>query len=88
MLKQRWYNFISSLFQLGLNNSKSYIETSRASDKYRFAKSLSKFCSANYFELYIYNSTTNKLVNFYSNFLTFHIGYKGENYEAQKSSKL
>ena len=35
-LKQRWYNFISTLFQLGLNNSKSYIKTSRASDKYRF----------------------------------------------------
>ena len=78
MLKQSWY----------LNSSKSYIKTSRASDKYRFAKSLSKFYSANYFELYINNSTTNKLVNFYSNFLTVHIGYKGENGEAQKSSKL
>ena len=87
-LKQRWYNFISTLFQLGLNNSKSYIKTSRASDKYRFAKSLSKFYSANYFELYINNSTTNKLVNFYSNFLTVHIGCKGENGEAQKSSKF
>ena len=87
-LKQRWYNFISTLFQLGLNNSKSYIKTSRASDKYRFAKSLSKFYSANYFELYINNSTTNKLVNFYSNFLTVHVGCKGENGEAQKSSKL
>ena len=88
MLKQRWYNFISTLLQLGLNNSKSYIKTSRASDKYRFAKSLSKFYSANYFELYINNSTTNKLVNFYSNFLTVHVGYKGVNGEAQKSSKL
>ena len=50
--------------------------------------SLVKFYSANYFEQYINNSTTNKLVNFYSNFLTVHIGYKGENGEAQKSSKL
>ena len=77
-LKQRWYNFISTLFQLGLNNSKSYIKASRASDKYWFAKSISKFYSANYFEQYINNSTTHKLVNFYSNFLTVHIGYKGE----------
>ena len=34
------------------------------------------------------NSTTNKPVNSYSNFLTVHIGYKGENSEAQKSSKF
>ena len=87
-LKQRWYNFISTLFQLGPNNSKSCTKTSRASDKYRFTKSISKFYSANYFEQYIDNSTTNKLVNSYSNFLTVHIGYKGQNGEAQKSSKF
>ena len=49
---------------------------------------ISKFYSAKYFGQYINNSTTNKLVNSYSNFLTVHIGYKGENGEAQKSSKL
>ena len=87
-LKQRWFNFISTLFQLGLNNSKSCIKTSRASDKYRFAKSISKFYSAKCFEQYINNSTTNKLVNSYINFLTVHIRRKGENGEAQKSSKL
>ena len=32
-LKERWYNFISILFQRGLNISKSYIKTSCASDK-------------------------------------------------------
>ena len=31
-LKQRWYNFISMLFQGGLNVSKSYIETNAASE--------------------------------------------------------
>ena len=87
-LKQRWYNFISTLFQLSLNNSKSCIKTSRSSDKYWFAKSISKFYSADYFEQYINNSTTYKPVNSYSNFLTVHIGYKGENGETQKSSKL
>ena len=35
-LKQRWYNFISTLFQHGANVSKRYIKTSRASDKDRF----------------------------------------------------
>ena len=35
-LKQRWYNFISTLFQLDLNISKSYIKTSPTSDKYEF----------------------------------------------------
>ena len=35
-LKQRWYNFISMLFQRGLNISKSYTKISRASDKYGF----------------------------------------------------
>ena len=35
-LKQRWYNFISTLFQRVVNISKSYIKTSRASDKYGF----------------------------------------------------
>ena len=35
-LKQRWYNFISTLFQRGLNVSKSYMETDGASDKYEF----------------------------------------------------
>ena len=35
-LKQRWYNLISTLFQLSLNDSKSYIETNRASDKNGF----------------------------------------------------
>ena len=34
--KQRWYIFISTLFQRVLSISKSYIKTSRASDKYRF----------------------------------------------------
>ena len=34
--KQRWYNFILTLFQRGFNISKSNIKTSRASDKYRF----------------------------------------------------
>ena len=87
-LKQRWYNFISTLFQLGLNNSKSCIQTSRAIDKYWFAESISTFYSAKYFEQYISNSTTNKLVNSYSNFLTFLIEYKGKNGESQKSSKL
>ena len=32
------------------------------------------------------NSTTNKLVNSYSNFLTVHIACKGENGETQKCS--
>ena len=32
-LKQRWYNFILTLFQRVLNISKSYIKTSRASNK-------------------------------------------------------
>ena len=31
-LKKRWYNFISMLFQRGLNVSKSYIETNAASE--------------------------------------------------------
>ena len=35
-LKQRWYNFISTLFQRDLNFSKSYIETNGASDKYEY----------------------------------------------------
>ena len=35
-LKQRWYNFISALFQRGFNISKSYTKASRACDKYRF----------------------------------------------------
>ena len=35
-LKQRWYYFISMLFQCGLNISKNYTKTSRASDKYGF----------------------------------------------------
>ena len=84
-LKERWYNFISTLFQLGLNYSKSCIKTSWASDKYRFAKSISKFYSANYFEQYINNSTTNKLGKSYNNFLTVHIGYKGENGDRKKA---
>lgn len=29
---QRWYNYILTLFQGGLNVSKSYMETNRASD--------------------------------------------------------
>ena len=33
-LKQRWYNFMSMLFQGILNFSKSYIETIGVSDKY------------------------------------------------------
>ena len=36
MLKQRWHNFISTLFQRGFNFSKSYIKTSEASDKFRY----------------------------------------------------
>ena len=71
------------MFQLGLNNSKSCIKTSWAGDKYRFAKS--KFYSANYFENYINNSTTNKLGNSYNNFLTVHVGYKGENGDPKKA---
>ena len=35
-LKQRWYNFILTLFQRVLNISKCYIKTSQASDKYGF----------------------------------------------------
>ena len=35
-LKQHWYNFILTLFQNGLNISKSYIKTSRATDTNRF----------------------------------------------------
>ena len=35
-LIQRWYNFISTLFQNGLFLSKIYIKTSRASGKYGF----------------------------------------------------
>ena len=35
-LKQRWHNYISKLFQRGLNVSKSYIETDEASDKCGF----------------------------------------------------
>ena len=35
-LKQRWYNFNSTLFQRGINSSKSYTKNSRASDKYGF----------------------------------------------------
>ena len=47
------------------------------------------FYSAKYFGQYINNSTTNKLVNSYSNFLTVdHIGYNGENGDSHKSSKL
>ena len=49
---------------------------------------ISKFYSPKYFGQCIYNSTTNKLVNTYSNFPTVHIGYKGEKGEAQKSSKF
>ena len=84
VLKQRWYNFISTLFQLGLYDSKSYIKSGRPSDKYRLATSISKFYSSNYFEQYIHNSITNKLVNSSSNFLAVYIGYKGENGEAHK----
>ena len=36
-LKQRWYNFISKLFQRCLNVSKSYFETYEASDRNIFA---------------------------------------------------
>ena len=43
------------------------------------------FYSAKYFGQYINNSTTNKLVNSYSNFLTVHIGCKGENGKAKKT---
>ena len=35
-LRRRWYNFISMLFQRVLNISKSFIKTSRESDKYEF----------------------------------------------------
>ena len=35
-LKHRWYNFISTLFQRGLNISKIFIKTSLASGKYGF----------------------------------------------------
>ena len=49
---------------------------------------ISKFYSAKYFGQYINNSTTNKLVNIYNNFLTVHIRYKGENGEAQKRSNF
>ena len=49
---------------------------------------INKFYSAKYFGQYINNSTTNKLVNTYSNFLTVHIGYKGEKGETQKTSKF
>ena len=35
-LKQRWHNFILTLLQRVLNVSKSYVKTSRASDKYGF----------------------------------------------------
>ena len=49
---------------------------------------ISKFYSAKYLGQYINNSTTNKLVNTYSNFPAVHIGYKGENGEAQKRSNF
>ena len=37
-LKQRWYNFMLTLLQRVLNISKSYIKTSRTSDKYELIK--------------------------------------------------
>ena len=37
-LKQHWYNFMLTLLQRVLNISKSYIKTSRTSDKYEFVK--------------------------------------------------
>ena len=36
-LTSDWYNFISTLFQRGLNIIKNNIKTSRPSDKYGFA---------------------------------------------------
>ena len=48
---------------------------------------MTKFYSAKYFLQYTNNPTTDKLVNFYSNFLTVvHIGYNGENGDAHRSS--
>ena len=50
---------------------------------------IAKFYSAKYFSQYTNNSTTDKLVNSYSNFLTvIHIRYNGENGDAQKSSNF
>ena len=50
---------------------------------------ITKFYPAKYFCQYINNSTTNKLVNSYSNFVTVvHTGYNGEKGEAHKSSNF
>ena len=49
-LKQRCYNFISTLFQRDLNISKSCIKTSRASDKYGFANRKLSFILLNMFD--------------------------------------
>ena len=49
----------------------------------RICKKIPKFYSAKYFSQYPNSSTTDKLVNSYSNFLTvIHIRYNGENGDA------
>ena len=88
-LKQRWYNFLSTLFQRDLKFTKSYIETNGASDKYGCVNRKLNFILLNTFLQYINNSTTNKLLNYYSIFLTVvHIVPNGKSgIEAWRSSK-
>ena len=74
-MKQRWNKVDTALSQLCFNLASTLVKAV-------------KFYSAKYFGQYINNSTANKLVNSYSNSLTVHVGYKGENSEEQKSSKF
>ena len=72
---QRWYNVETTLFQLSVDVSWSYIESNRASDdcglwdSWMHVKYTNSFSSAKWenFLLYINHSTTNEISN---NFLT------------------
>ena len=81
-LKQCWNNVDTVLSQLCSNLASTLV---KAVSK-PIGQVISKFYYAKYFGQYINNSTTHKLGNTYSNFLTVHMGYKGENGETQKSS--
>ena len=48
-LKQRWYNFISTLFRIDLSIRNSYLKTSRASDKYGLVNRQLSFILLNIF---------------------------------------
>ena len=91
-LKQRWNNVDTALsrrcFYVASTLVKAVLKPVSL-EILQICKQIIKFYSAKYFWQYNNDSTTNKLVNSYSNFLTVvHIGYNDGNGDAHKSSKF